>query len=364
MGHIFSAFIGFVLLKALCIHASMPEKDAFIDKKHLFSSSVKEGLTEAQFYKNKRVLYWGENYQKALKNCKEAGKSLLIAFVGSEWCPWSQKLQLDVLIKPDFIKILKNDFVFLWIEFPENLSSTEKGEKEQLKEKYSIQELPTLVLIDPDGEEMTKIGFMPFEAKEFAVYLIKLHEQFKEIKDCIENFNLKNCTFEELKDYYARADSFTNKDYREKILNVGLQIDEGSYFLLEKYAAFIKNGKIKDPEVLSLRKKITDSDPKNLDGVHLRLAMLDFQKLSSHIRKRDKPAAAIEPLLMYLKEFGQNDLEHVWQIEMTIAKYLFSKGLIQPALEHAKESYKAAPEKIKRDIAQSIDYLEAQNNVK
>ena len=104
--------------------------------------------------KAKRLMYWIDNYQKGKKLSLEKDKPLLLAFVGSDWCPWSQKLEKEILTDPDFIKPLKENFVLVWLEFTEDslASSSFKGDNWYLKENYNIQELPTLLLLSQEGE--------------------------------------------------------------------------------------------------------------------------------------------------------------------------------------------------------------------
>lgn len=131
---------------------------------------------------------------------------------------------------------------------------------------------------------------------------------------------------------------------------------------MEKYNELAEGGKkMSDPEIKRLRKEILSRDPKNKDGAHLRLAILDFRVLSNRHKVRDNSNEAIEPLLEYVKEFKNKDKENIWQVEMMMAQYLFSRNKYELALNHAEASYETAPEIVKSEIGQTVEYMKTFN---
>ncbi len=331
-------------------------------QKKLFSSSIIESLKEAHHLKTKRQLYWTDQFHKAVKIGKERHKYLLLAFVGSDWCPWSQKLENEVLTHAKFAKPLKDDLLFVWVDFPENerLPEERKEINSSLKEKYNVKELPTLILLDDAGEQVCKFGYMALEAEGFANHIQTLVQDYKEMKELSETTDLKTVAQDALQSFYIKAKNLGCGKLQEEFMQAGLQIDNGTFFLLERYSNLLETLKIRDPAVQELRKSIVSRDPKNLNGTHFKLAMLEFNRLSNHPKKRGNPHAAIEPLMAYVKEFGKKDEENLWKVEMMIAQYFFSKGVMTKALQHATASYDSAPDSAKEEIAQSIDYLKSQ----
>lgn len=87
-------------------------------QKNLLSPSIKEALKNSQMIKGRRLIYWIDNYQKGKKSSIEKDKPLLLAFVGTDWCPWSQKLEKEILTESDFVKTLKENFILVWLDFP------------------------------------------------------------------------------------------------------------------------------------------------------------------------------------------------------------------------------------------------------
>jgi hypothetical protein len=97
---------------------------------------------------------------------------------------------------------------------------------------------------------------------------------------------------------------------------------------------------------LQLKEKIASRDPNNALGARLKLALMEFERLMTH-----------EPLLDYVKQFGNRDQKSLWQIEMIISQYFFSHNQLEEALQHAEASYEAAPQEEKSQVAQSIEYF-------
>jgi thioredoxin-related protein len=286
----------------------------------------------------------------------------LLAFVGSKWCPWSQKLEEEILTQSDFIKSAKEDFVLVWLDFPENtlFSPKVKEENWELKEAYDIQELPTLLVVDQDGGVVSRWGYIPMDVKSFVSMLKEAYGTYEQVKKALEGEEFDTLSPERLQELYLKSKKLDCKKFQEKLLEAGMFRGKDSYFLLEKYASLLEKEK-KEGEAVELRKKIADLDPKNTQGIHLQLALLDFQKKSTLATKKAHDKSAIEPLLEYVSQFGKMDRQNLWRVEMMIAQHLFSKGFPSKALKHAQASYDSAPEDAKAEIAQSIEYIKAQH---
>lgn len=286
---------------------------------------------------------WVENVKTAVEISSEKSKPLLIVFLGPEKCPWSQKMEGDVLNDPAFKEALSEDFVLL------------KVWDKQLAKKYHVTELPSMVIIDSHGEVVSKIAYLPLSAQDFTAYIKEVFFDFQLIKMSSSNHYMKHMPFEQLKTLFQKVNRLENPHFKELILQEGLKKDKGAFFLVQQYMSLIEKEKIKDRKIQRLRKQILDRDPKNEHGTHLKIALIDFQVLS----KKSKPHKAIKPLLEYTQKFGKQDRDNVWKMEMMMAQFLFSHSLIKEALFHADLSLKEAPEKEKAEVSQSIEYFKS-----
>lgn len=334
-----------------CICAEEPSIGAE-GKTLLLPISPREEIARTLF-QHRRSSAWNENFGEALVDAQSNGKVLLLAFMGAGWCPWSEKLEREILSEPAFVEPLRGDVQFVWLACPEE-PKRYGTELKQLKEKYGVDEFPTLVLITPQQEEMFKVGYLPLSPKEFAARLKQMVGDFKELFGRLEKDEAP-MSLEELESLYIKARDLKSAHYKEKLMQEGLKRDKDTFFLLEKYAELMEAGNKK--EAAPLREKIIDRDPKNLKGSQLRLAIFDFQTRATRLKRKDDPFAVMKPLVAYIEKFGKKDKDNLWKVQMMMAQYLFTKNEVKEALEHASASYQSAPEESRKEIAETIDYL-------
>ncbi len=329
------------------------ENPHFDEKTLLLPTAPREEITRTLFHQ-RRSAVWNENYGQSLTSAKNTGKVLLLAFMGAGWCPWSEKLEREILNEPAFLEPLKEDLQFVWFSCPEETKRS-GTELLTLKEKYGVQEYPTLVFITPGQEEMFKVGYLPLSPKEFAARLKKMIADFRELFGKLEENN--PISPEELESLYVKARDLNCSRYKEKLMQMGLEKDKGTFFLIEKYIQLTSSGNKKEAELV--RDEIVDRDPKNLKGSQLRLAIFDFQTRSVRLKKKDNPYSVVKPLVEYVQRFGEKDKENLWRVQMMMAQYLFAKNEVQEALNQAKASFESAPQESKAEIAETIDYLKS-----
>ncbi len=92
-------------------------------------------------------------WQKNLKEAKEVARNRhkpVFLFLYADWCPWCKKLETDVLTDIR-IKMLQDDFV--WVKV--------NSDKEQnYKKEYQQRGFPLIVLLDEEGQPVSRIdGF-------------------------------------------------------------------------------------------------------------------------------------------------------------------------------------------------------------
>ncbi len=342
----------------------------------LFSSTICLGLTmgisvvdaieSCAIEETECAHFWTEDYAKALQISQETGKPLLLAFVGSDWCPWSQKMIKEIIEKREFAKELQQQMLFVWVDFPERLSmgKERKTQNQGLKNRFAIQELPTLVLVDADGDEIVKLGYLPSTPHEVAAQLKNALSDFKQLKTIVGSPRLVALQGEELEKLYKKASQLGREVEKKSLLEVGLKNDQSAFFLMQQYEMLLENAKLKDPNIQRLRRQILSKDPANSKGVHLQLALTEFNVLSKRLKKKEDPEKAITPLVDYLRVYGAKDHENNWRIEMIIAQFLYSKNHVEEAIRHAKMSYETAPFECKSEVAQSLEYLASKSTGK
>jgi protein disulfide-isomerase len=294
------------------------------------------------------VQCWRGSEGQVLRSAAQENRPVVAVFLSAQGCPWSQKLFSDVLGSPLFREKVGAEAI-LWQVL------LQEGDKD-LREKYHVQVCPQILLLDPRGKEFARMEYLPLDAMGYAAEIHCLIENFQELCRVLEK---EDALFEEQKwqDLYAKAQKFSAPYFKQIILERGLQQEKGTFFHVEKFAALLEKYKPKDPQVQKLKKQLLDLDPDNAQGTHFKVAVLEYKKTLSRLKKFDRMQKPLKPLLQFVSKFGKTDQENLWKAELMIAEYLFTKNSVAEALKHARASYLAAPGDAKQQIAETIAYM-------
>jgi thioredoxin-related protein len=126
---------------------------------------------------------WQNNFQAAQTQAKAQNKSLLVAFTGSDWCPWCQKLKAEIFDKPPFPAAARKQFVLVDIDFPHDkkLSDALKEQNDKLAKKYGINTYPSVLLMKPDGLMMARTGYNEGGPEKYLNHLTGMLKTFEGI---------------------------------------------------------------------------------------------------------------------------------------------------------------------------------------
>jgi thioredoxin-related protein len=252
-----------------------------------------------------------EDYSKAQEIAQDHNRPLLILFTGSDWCQTSQEMISEFKADP-FEKTMENQFILVQADYPELNHQQPKYLKQnkELKEKYGVESFPTLVMTDIEGKEITRLGSMALDPKQFAEHLRDLYLKYTLLHRGIENLAFVKNSIEAIEELYKSARELRCPHYIEKLMNAGLEVDEGVFFPLEKYAALVQSGDSHTPEAGLVKEKIIQRDPENREMSRLRLALLDFQANEE-----------VEPIGTYISDFGSADHENLFKLQEIISEY-------------------------------------------
>ncbi|NGX38732.1 MAG: Disulfide bond reductase DsbH [Chlamydiae bacterium] len=320
---------------------------------HLISSQ------EVRVAQSTHLEGWLDDYNEAQKLAEKKNLPLLIAFLGPNWCPWSDKLEAEVLTRTSFLSSLEKEVVFLKVDIPEHYDQEAEQNHPSLplKERYFVDECPSLVLASPNGKEIAKLEYLPISSTDFAGTIKEMLSDYEKLVALTEKKELKHLKSDELQTLYTKAGRLADETIKKSLLKQGLKIDSGPYFLLEKYGERLASGKVTSRKSRSIRKKIEALDPENAAGSQRKLAIMDFEALKTTLTPNHNAKVAIQPILQYLQKFGPKDRDHTWKLQMKVSQYLFGKNEVEEALKHAKLSLEAAPQSAHAEINQSIEYL-------
>ena len=123
---------------------------------------------------------WFIDYEKAKAKAQKEGKDLLINFSGSDWCRWCILLEKEVFSQDEFAKEAEKYFVFMLVDFPNDMSSqTDEVQKQnmQLARMYGFQGyFPTLYVAASDGKPYAKAEYQQGGAKNYLKYLLEIRK--------------------------------------------------------------------------------------------------------------------------------------------------------------------------------------------
>jgi hypothetical protein len=119
------------------------------------------------------AFHWERDFATAVRRAQRADKVLLLAFVGSDWDGWSMTLEQQIFADRTFISFADDNLVGVWVDFPQGvaMSAEELDRNERLRSAYDVQELPTVVLVNPDGDELGRTGYRDGGANEYVRHL-------------------------------------------------------------------------------------------------------------------------------------------------------------------------------------------------
>jgi len=101
---------------------------------------------------------WLTDFPKALAQAKAEGKSVLLFFHGSDWCPTCLEMQRQVFDSPEFAQYARRALVLVDVDFPEKKTQSDELKQANLalKARFNFSEelgggYPTLVLLNAAG---------------------------------------------------------------------------------------------------------------------------------------------------------------------------------------------------------------------
>lgn len=92
-------------------------------------------------------LKWYDNLDSAISEAQKTNK-LVFAFFSANWCPACQQLESETLVNEKVTQKLSQNYVAVKIDVDTN---------PELSSKYGIYSIPTLIIMNSNGEEIKKI---------------------------------------------------------------------------------------------------------------------------------------------------------------------------------------------------------------
>lgn len=264
-----------------------------------------------------------KDYQKGKEVAEGHALPMALIFTGSDWSEASEEL-IEELMHAQPPK----ELVCIQVDFPElNFQEVSQlKENHLLREKYSVEQFPLVLVTEPGGEEITRMGY-PIEGVEnFFHHLESVSRRCQLLKIRFEKAQ-QDKNRGELKLCFEEARTLGFETLQKEIICLRA-------LMLEKYLATGDE---------ALRKKLSVVATQD---IKTRLALIDFQKEHS-----------AEPLENYIETFGDKASDHCWKIHLVLSEFLHEEGRAEEAVEHAQVSHRYAPAEEKSMIGDLIPIL-------
>ena len=127
---------------------------------------------------------WLDDFEAAKKLAAAENKLLFVDFTGSDWCGWCIRLEKEVLSKKEFLDGVKDKFVLVFLDSPQNkklISPATAKQNAELVERYGIRGFPTVLILDAEGVELAKTGYRRGGAELYVAHLEVLLEDARKL---------------------------------------------------------------------------------------------------------------------------------------------------------------------------------------
>jgi len=95
---------------------------------------------------------WLDNIHEATATAAQTGKPVLIRF-SANWCPPCQQMKRTVYPQQQVASLIQQAYV------PLDVDLTQNGAPGQpLAEQYGVESIPTLIILDPQGRELSRLS--------------------------------------------------------------------------------------------------------------------------------------------------------------------------------------------------------------
>ena len=105
---------------------------------------------------------WSTDYESSMKKAAAEDRLVLLEFTGSDWCPPCKMQAKEVFDQPAFAEFAEANLIPVKLDFPRNAAQSDevKAANRALAEKYAVQGVPTVILLDSKGAELAReVGY-------------------------------------------------------------------------------------------------------------------------------------------------------------------------------------------------------------
>lgn len=270
----------------------------------------------------------------------------VVAVFLEETGDWSSELK-TVLRERAFREPVEKE-ALVW---PVSLGAS--SEDRAFETAYGVDQCPVILLLDPYGKEFARIPYNRQTPSQLSSEIIERIGGFDAVCRAF-SCGLASYPEEALESLYSHARALSPPYFAQLIREEGIRRGKGTFFLLEKYAELLQKYEGNHPQVKALKKALLAKDPANKQGLHRKIALLEWNRRKRDPKLQKRKDKVLRPLLRYLSGIGKHDREHAWEIEMQVAQFYFACGAPEEAMEHARRAYALAPSCAQPELVKTL----------
>lgn len=112
---------------------------------------------------------WTTDAKAALESGMNSNRNVFLFFTGSDWCGWCKRLNSEILSTPEFLAFAEDNLVLLELDFPRRTTQPDelKVQNAKLRDYFKVTGYPTVVVLNPKGEVVSRLGYQQGGPKPF-----------------------------------------------------------------------------------------------------------------------------------------------------------------------------------------------------
>jgi len=212
--------------------------------------------------------YITEDEATARRLSKEHQLPITLVATGSDWSDASQRCIREFLLKEQCQNLSKSS-VILWLDFPELSTKPFKqvADHYALQETFQLEFFPVFILLDLEGNEVTRLSYPISTVGDFAAYIKEkwygycdLKEKWAAVKESKEEALLLTCL--------EKAEEIGCMTFADEIKNWAISERIGKPILVDHYVELVQRGLEKTDAGIAL-KQFLGSQEEIAHRIHL-----------------------------------------------------------------------------------------------
>lgn len=116
---------------------------------------------------------WLTDFEQAKKVAAEKKLPILMDFSGSDWCIWCQRLDSEVFTQKAFKDYAQENLVLFLADFPMRAKQSDelRAQNRKLQSTYKVAGYPTVILVNAQGDEKARTGYVKGGAEAYVEHL-------------------------------------------------------------------------------------------------------------------------------------------------------------------------------------------------